>query len=85
MSQYGLRVSLLPEDTTIINQPESFWRTYSNQIIIGLLLALLAASVFFLLAIRKSKHQLEINNRELAAASNAKTDFLSNMSHGIIK
>jgi len=83
MSQYGLRVSLLPEDTTIINQPESFWRTYSNQIIIGLLLALLAASVFFLLAIRKSKHQLEINNRELAAASNAKTDFLSNMSHDL--
>jgi signal transduction histidine kinase/ActR/RegA family two-component response regulator len=83
MKQYGLSTSLLPKSAVIINQPESFWRTYSNQIIIGLLLALLAASVFFLLAIRRSKKQLEINNRELAAASSAKTDFLSNMSHDL--
>jgi signal transduction histidine kinase/ActR/RegA family two-component response regulator len=83
MKKYGLKTSLLPRGTTIINQPESIWKTYSSQIIIGLLLVLLMASVYYLMTIRRAKKKLEINNGKLERANDAKSVFLSNVSHDL--
>jgi len=81
MKRYGLRRTILPENATIVNQPENLWKTYSNQIIITLLLSLLVVLAMFALTLRRAQQKLEINNRELIIASHAKSDFLSNMSH----
>jgi signal transduction histidine kinase/ActR/RegA family two-component response regulator len=81
MNHYNLKSSALPENTIVINQPENIWKTYSNQIIITLLLVLLLAFAVFTLILRKAQRKLEINNRKLTIANRAKTDFLSNMSH----
>jgi hypothetical protein len=32
LKEYSLKAALLPSEAKVINQPESFWRTYSNQI-----------------------------------------------------
>jgi signal transduction histidine kinase/BarA-like signal transduction histidine kinase len=83
LKQYGLNASLLPEEAKIINQPESFWRKYSSQIMIGLLSMLLTAFIIFTILLRRTKKQVEMKNVELTEANRAKTDFLSNMSHDI--
>ncbi len=81
MKRYGLKPSALPENATILNQPENLWKTYSNQIIISLLIILLIAFAVFALTLRRAQRKLEINNRKLTIANRAKSDFLSNMSH----
>lgn len=81
MTRYDLSPSVLPEGTLLINQPENIWKTYSNQIIILLLLVLLLGFAIFTLILRRAQKKLESKNHELTVASRAKTDFLSNMSH----
>ncbi len=81
MDKYHLKTSLLPEEAVVINQPESFWRMHSNAIIIGMLLILLAAFIIFSIGLRRAQKKVEAKNRELMIANNAKTDFLSHMSH----
>jgi len=83
LKEYSLKAALLPSEAKVINQPESFWRTYSNQIMIGLLSMLLIVFIIFTILLRRTKRQIELKNAELTAASRAKTDFLSNMSHDI--
>ena len=81
LHKYGLKRSLLPEDAIVLNEPESVWKTYSNQIIIGLLLVILAVFGIFLCLIQRAQRKIKAKNQELMIASRAKTDFLSNMSH----
>lgn len=83
IKQYQLSASVLPKDAVVINQPESFWRTYSNQIIIALLSMLLVGFSIFIILLRRAQKQLETKNIELTNANKAKTDFLSNMSHDV--
>ena len=81
LKKFGLKMSALPEEAEVINLPVSLWRKYSNQIIIGLLLVLLTASLAFSFVISETQRKLRINNEELRKANRAKMDFLSNMSH----
>ncbi|MDD3409738.1 MAG: ATP-binding protein, partial [Eubacteriales bacterium] len=83
MQQYGLDVSLLPEEAGVFYAPQSFWKTYSNQIIISLLVVLIIGLSIAALTIRRAERKVKEKNRELTVANRAKTDFLAHMSHDL--
>ena len=83
MEKYGINANQLPKNSRVMDQPKSFFKKYSNEIIGILILLLLALSVVSYLKGLKARRKLEKRNRELLEASRAKQDFLSNMSHEI--
>ena len=83
MKQFNLKLSALPKDVTMINEPDSFFRIYANQIIIATLSLLLMVMIAFVIIMRRAGKIVENKNQELLTANHAKTDFLSRMSHDI--
>lgn len=78
--------SLLPNDSIIINEPPSFWKQHQEFIIpsiitvIGLVL-IIGSLILYLIISTKHKNEL-IKAKQIAEdASNAKNNFISNISH----
>ena len=83
MKKYKISESQLPAGSRILNKPQTFIRTYYNDIIGLLIVLMLIITLVSYLRGLKIRRKLERQNQELMRASRAKQDFLSNMSHEI--
>jgi len=80
MKKFGLDMSLLPEDTVIVNHEESFWERHKEAVIpsailVGVLLVIIAWVIFDNIRRRKLMQELEKARGIMEAAS--QHDFLT--------
>lgn len=92
---YNINNNELPKDSSIINQPESFWMKNKNVLIIAsiaffILLIIILFLTFYLIRINKLKNALLSSQKQLVSAKERAEEatklekaFVANMSHEI--
>ncbi|MFO7818993.1 MAG: response regulator, partial [Halanaerobacter sp.] len=86
LEEFNIKQNDLPQDSTIVNKPNSFYYRYKTEIwmfggIAAIILSLILA--IFLFTTIKSIKEKEEAKKEAEKANQAKSEFLANMSHEI--